>query len=39
MLHGGLSVQVHCVVQKDKARLVGHFAQIIELYDESANKK
>ena len=38
VLHSGLSVQVHCVVEKDKARFVGHFAQIIELYDESANK-
>ena len=26
------------VVEKDKARFVGHFAHIIELYDESANK-
>ena len=26
------------VVERDKARFVGHFAEIIELYDESANK-
>jgi hypothetical protein len=26
------------VVERDKARFVGHFAQIIKLYDESANK-
>jgi hypothetical protein len=26
------------VVERDKARFVGSFAQIIELYDESANK-
>ena len=26
------------VVERDKARFVGHFAQIIELYDDSANK-
>jgi hypothetical protein len=26
------------VVERDKARFVGHFAQIIELYDESASK-
>ena len=26
------------VVERDKTRFVGHFAQIIELYDESANK-
>jgi hypothetical protein len=26
------------VVERDKARFVGRFAQIIELYDESANK-
>ena len=26
------------VVERDKARFVGLFAQIIELYDESANK-
>ena len=26
------------VVKSDKARFVGHFAQIIELYDESATK-
>jgi hypothetical protein len=26
------------VVEKDKARFVGHFAQIIELYAESPNK-
>jgi hypothetical protein len=26
------------VVERDKGRFVGHFAQIIELYDELANK-
>ena len=25
------------VVERNKARFVGHFAQVIELYDESAN--
>ena len=28
----------HKLIHTDKARFVGHFAQIIELYDESANK-
>ena len=26
------------MVERDKTRFVGRFAQIIELYDESANK-
>ena len=31
VLHSGFSAQVHNVVERDKARFVGHLAQIIEL--------